>query len=388
MNVKRLYFALAFFLFVCSTIFASSIDDDLISTWEVFSSKYTSTSFEHFDQIEQSLMDFQKALIAYKNSDIYKYADLQNTNDIAYVDRLIFLVDELTNKNLDKAVFDEQFILLNQSMSSYLIKTNFSTKTSSYIFAEVLILLTFICLCVIIVSILYFRKIKESSILREENERSALITNTIISVQENERDRISHDLHDSVTQDIRTVLLYTRELEQYVPQEEDAQNCLSKIKLLEERNLKNIRSIIRNLVLPELDAVDFTKIINEYCDECTKSSHIPCSFFASGDVLLNKLATNQKLNIFRIIQESVHNAIKHASPTEISVVIRENLEDKKIIVFITDDGCGIDVSKQSDDGVHIGLKGMKSRSEVLNAKFEIITDKESGTEIRLEVPVE
>lgn len=240
MKVKRLYFSFVLILCLISNIFASSVDDDLVSSWDEFSSTYVSTSFDHFNKIEKSLLDFKTALINYKNSDVYKYGYSQNTNDVAYIDRLIFLVENLINieNDLDKPTFDQQYILLSQAMSSYLVKTNLSSKTSSFILGEILILLTFICLCVIVISILYLKKRKEASVLKDENEKSAVITNTIIRVQENERDRISHDLHDSVTQDIRAVLLYTRELEPYVPQKAEAQEFLSKIKFLEERNLK------------------------------------------------------------------------------------------------------------------------------------------------------
>lgn len=86
--------------------------------------------------------------------------------------------------------------------------------------------------------------------MEEENKKERLVTETITNVQENERSRISLDLHDTVTQDIRTVLLYTHKLKDSANFSDEEKALLEKIQKIEEENLKNIRNIIRNLTPP------------------------------------------------------------------------------------------------------------------------------------------
>ena len=92
---------------------------------------------------------------------------------------------------------------------------------------------------------------------------------------------------------------------------------------------------------------------------------------------------------FRIVQESVNNALKHSKASEISVI---NPGQRRLLFLVSDDGIGISGQKAPDDVIsqntHLGLKGMKSRAELLGAKLEIKSDKETGTQIKLYLPAE
>ena len=121
------------------------------------------------------------------------------------------------------------------------------------------------------------------------------------------------------------------------------------------------------------------------------SREIQCSFYTNSNILLKKLNIEQKTHIYRIIQEAMTNAAKHANPSEIKVAVREDVEKKNINLFITDDGCGfinqtvkeINIEKSTK----LGLKGMESRAILLNGTLQIQSDEETGTHIKLVVPV-
>lgn len=85
------------------------------------------------------------------------------------------------------------------------------------------------------------------------------------------------------------------------------------------------------------------------------------------------------------------NAAKHANPTEIKVVVREDLENNLINFFITDDGCGFNNKTVKEIGIEkstkLGLKGMESRAILLKGNLQIQSDEETGTHIKLVVPV-
>ena len=101
-------------------------------------------------------------------------------------------------------------------------------------------------------------------------------------------------------------------------------------------------------------------------------------------------------DIFRIIQESINNAIKHSGASEISVIVRPET-DTTLLFMISDDGIGIPQEDDNSDAAeatppaqdiitqstHLGIKGMKSRATLLGATLDIKSSKETGTQVKL-----
>lgn len=230
---------------------------------------------------------------------------------------------------------------------------------------------------------------------KQRNKRQQEFNRKMIQVQEEERKRLSRELHDTVTQDIRTSLLYVRDLmEKENIHDQEGKELASKIEQLESQNLINIRNIIRNLTPPEIENSDLRNLLNEYSCSITKSSGIKCTFFAEDDIDFKRFNNVQKLNIFRIIQEAVNNSIKHADATEINLLVRKKSSSSQtLIFFISDDGQGFNSSKNkfSDtedllaQSTHLGLAGMNNRAQLINAKLDIYSDEDCGTEIRFEI---
>ena len=165
--------------------------------------------------------------------------------------------------------------------------------------------------------------------------------------------------------------------------------------MLEERNMKNIRSIIRNLTPPEIETADFSNLLGEYARNIQDLNGIECKYYSEADELLKKLSSEQKLHIFRIIQESVNNAIKHAQASEISIFVREDKTSDDLIFLVSDDGTGFDINQQEEDreeaddltktGTHLGLRGMKSRASLLGAELTINSNIDCGTQIKIKL---
>lgn len=231
---------------------------------------------------------------------------------------------------------------------------------------------------------------------KQRAKRQKEYNNRIIKVQEEERERLSRELHDTVTQDIRTSLLYVRNLKEkqgYAQAEE--RELIEKIENLETQNLINIRNIIQNLTPPEIETCSLQNLLAEYCNNISQMTDIKCTFYAEKGIHFEKFSSIQKLNIFRIIQESTTNAIKHADATEINIIVRKESENSSnLVFFISDDGHGFTEKippLQNDDiinqSTHLGLQGMKIRAQILNARLDILSDEECGTEIRVVVPM-
>ena len=181
---------------------------------------------------------------------------------------------------------------------------------------------------------------------------------------------------------------------------EEQKTLLDKIQKLEEQNLKNIRNIIRNLTPSQIESASITQLLSELCENINQSGELQCKFYAQDTPLFNKITTEQKLHIFRIIQESITNAVKHSGASEISVIAREekdlNQKATGLLFMISDDGVGISEA-EADTGskdsassgdlisqsTHLGIKGMKSRATLLGAKLEIKSGRETGTQVKL-----
>ena len=234
----------------------------------------------------------------------------------------------------------------------------------------------------------------------------------IIQTQEAERNRISRELHDTVSQNIKTLLLKEKELSavlsDYNFKSDEIQFKIEKIISLEKQNQKQLRTIIQNLAVPAVGNIPFKTVINDLCEQFKEQSGMDCSFFVSPEVELDDFSKEQKHHILRIIQEALNNAQTHAKASETSIVIRkvsrnvnrrsepvpeQNLQagEDFICIMIFDDGQGFAGTAQIESGLysqnHFGMSGMEMRAKLLGGSLVVQSTAEAGTEVRLEIPV-
>ena len=235
----------------------------------------------------------------------------------------------------------------------------------------------------------------------------------IIQTQEAERNRISRELHDTVSQNIKTLLLKEKELStilsDYNFKSDEIQFKIEKIIDLEKQNQKQLRTIIQNFAVPAVGNIPFKTVIKDLCDRFKEQSGVDCSFFVSPEVELDDFSKEQKHHILRIIQEALNNAKTHAKASETSIVIRKvsrNGNDRRsepvseqnlqagedfICIMIFDDGQGFAGAAQIESGRysqnHFGMSGMEMRAKLLGGSLVVQSTAEAGTEVRLEIPV-
>ena len=262
-------------------------------------------------------------------------------------------------------------------------------------FFLILIIISFVAFIAVLLILIHHIKnrtrLKENRILLAET----------IAVQEEERRRISQELHDTVSQNIKVLVLLEKELSAWCF-DDYSKEQIEKIITLENKNQKQLRAIIHNLTIPALENVPFKTLIADLCEQFHEQSGIQCSYFISPDVSLDVFSTDQKHHIMRIIQEALHNAQIHASPEETSVVIRKIVKNEggeeisKIRIMIFDDGTGFELTKNkkflgddyfSESPTHFGMSGMEMRAKLLGGTLTVQRAHESGTEVRLEIPV-
>ena len=248
---------------------------------------------------------------------------------------------------------------------------------------------------------------------RKKLQKNREFISEIIQTQEAERNRISRELHDTISQNIKTLLLKEKELSAILSDSDskgdEIQFKIEKIISLEKQNQKQLRTIIRNLAVPAVGNIPFKTVINDLCEQFKEQSGIDCTFFVSPDVELDDFSKEQKHHILRIIQEALNNAKAHAKASETSIVIRKvsrNGNDRRsepvpeqkvqtgkdsICIMIFDDGQGFAGAAQIESGLysqnHFGMSGMEMRAKLLGGSLVVQSTAEAGTEVKLEIPV-
>ena len=233
----------------------------------------------------------------------------------------------------------------------------------------------------------------------------------IIQTQEAERNRISRELHDTVSQNIKTLLLKEKELSAILSdsdsKSDEIQFKIEKIIDLEKQNQKQLRTIIQNFAVPAVGNIPFKTVINDLCERFKEQSGMDCSFFVSPEVALDDFSKEQKHHILRIIQEALNNAKTHAKASETSIVIRKSRSENRrsepvpeqnlqtgedfICIMIFDDGQGfagaVQTERERYSQNHFGMSGMEMRAKLLGGSLVVQSNAEAGTEVKLEIPV-
>lgn len=218
---------------------------------------------------------------------------------------------------------------------------------------------------------------------RKNLKSNTTFLNETISAQEDERRRISQELHDTVSQNIKVLLLMQKECQEGAQGQEQKER-IQKIIDLEKQNQKQLRAIIQNLALPGLKELPFKNAIADLCANFSQDSGIPCRFYAEPKIDLQRFSAEDRHHILRIIQEALNNAKNHAKAQETGVVIQKR--EDKIRVMIYDDGTGFDGGSRSPSQTHFGMSGMEMRAALLGGSLSVHSSKDTGTKICVDLP--
>lgn len=221
-----------------------------------------------------------------------------------------------------------------------------------------------------------------ASLRRSELERQSLL-NRLITAQEDERKRISRELHDETSQALTALILSMRAM---ANQTDNADN---KSFILDVRDeavgvLNKLRNLAVELRPPALDDLGLVAAIEKYLADYQDRYGIRVDFDHS---LVNPIPENKVgLAIYRILQESLTNIIKHSGASRIHI----SLEEKSCITLtVKDNGVGLAVemlSKARSEN-RLGLYGIKERAEILGGKLSIESDMPNwATVIKVSLP--
>ncbi len=222
---------------------------------------------------------------------------------------------------------------------------------------------------------------EEHQTLLEQRIRSL----SIIEAQENERRRISRELHDGLGQLLSATKLKLGMFEFVQSQNKEKFNELIKeVDSIISKAIVEARRISHDLRPTTLDDFGLIPALRILCQEFSKLTGIKVKFQVSQ--LLERIDQKVEIAIYRIIQESFNNISKYAEATE--VILDLYRKENFVYVRVKDNGKGFDIGeaiKNKKMGSGFGLLNMKERAELVGGKVDIITAAGQGTEVLLEI---
>lgn len=205
----------------------------------------------------------------------------------------------------------------------------------------------------------------------------------VIKAQEEERKRVARDIHDGPAQAVANLVLqveYCQKLLEVDPGRVKGE--LEQLKAVARSNLENIRKIIFALRPMDLDDLGLVPAVKRYLAEFEKSSGLPVTFKFIGSE--RRYTSALEVAIFRIIQESLNNVVKHANATRVEVMLET--QPGSIGAIVRDNGVGFVMDEVIGDN-SFGLRGMKERTVLLNGETLISSKPGEGTEVYVKIPV-
>lgn len=223
--------------------------------------------------------------------------------------------------------------------------------------------------------------------LSEFKEHLRLFSSKMIEFQENERKWVAKELHDSVGNNLVAIkLLLEQKLESMKTGPRDdfysLENILANIKY----TILEVRRISNRLMPSLLEDNGLLEAIGWFCME-QGQYHPNVRITQRLKIEEDSLPEQTKITIFRVIQETMSNAIRHGKADNIE--LRLTNAGRGIELCVTDNGCGFDPDNLPSNPGSLngfGLKGMKGRAEICDGTCEISSEIGKGTRVRLTLP--
>jgi signal transduction histidine kinase len=222
---------------------------------------------------------------------------------------------------------------------------------------------------------------------RRSEEMLRALTHRVVQVQETERGHLALELHDNVTQLLCAVLFRSQALaDKLSAKDRPAKREAEQLREMLAKTAAEVERISRELRPSVLDQLGLVAALSAASTEFTNRTGVPVKLTCIQ--LSTPLDASIELALFRILQESLRNVVKHARARHVTV--RLSLQENFIHLAITDDGIGFDPKRRQAVGARkpgLGLLGMRERATYVGGTLKIKSARHAGTEILASIPL-
>lgn len=219
----------------------------------------------------------------------------------------------------------------------------------------------------------YYKNMEE---LRRNHENAMLQSK--VEIQEQTFQNISREIHDNIGQKLTLAKLNLNTLE-LNPDSPAVLKINNSIKLIGE-SILDLSDISRSMSSETVSNNGLIRAIENEIEQLTKSGIFRISFEMTGDLVF--LSAEKELVLFRVVQESINNIIKHASAT--TICLRLHFKTSSVELEVEDNGKGFLLKDNEHHG--LGLSNIKRRADILHGTSRIISSPGRGTTIIIEIP--
>lgn len=228
------------------------------------------------------------------------------------------------------------------------------------------------------------RKMEEA--LQAANRQLQALSGRVIEIQESERRYVARELHDEIGQALTAVKI---NLQFLLRQQADRPPAsLENSIAIVDGALEQVRGMSLDLRPSQLDDLGLVAALRWYLDRQARMAGVTVGF--NADTLSRRLDTAIETACFRIAQEAVTNALRHARAQCVWVELRLREREHELLLLIRDNGGGFNVAAARDgatSGRSLGLLSMEERAGLAGGRLEIVSAPDSGTEIRAHFPM-
>ncbi|MBE4949781.1 tetratricopeptide repeat-containing sensor histidine kinase [Chryseobacterium culicis] len=302
-----------------------------------------------------------------------KYSRL---NDSLNTENVKIEINKLESK-FNTAEKERKIAALNAEKNQKDLEVN---KKNSYLWGmSLVLLLAFSLLIFLFIIFRKNKKISEQKIKEIKQQEELSLTKAILDGEERERERIARDLHDGLGGMLAGVKInFSTWSSSHLHPEKDQEfyRILSQL----DHSVSELRHVARNLMPESLLNFGLETALQDLCEFYVRKN-LDIDFQAID--IESKLPLNVQLNIYRIVQELLANAVKHAGAS--SILLQCSQSGKNFMITIEDNGKGFDknIEKTSKS---MGLRNLKNRVSYLKGKMEINSDQQ-GTAINIELNI-
>jgi signal transduction histidine kinase len=260
-----------------------------------------------------------------------------------------------------------------------------STSDFALIFSIATVGMLILAGSIVLFVVFYQKKMIQEQVKRQklEIDHQQKMMQATLESQEGERRKLASELHDSIGGMLSTIRMGVSTLGRLLPNHESVDQA----KQMLDDTISSVRKISRDLMPSTLEKFGLSQALRDLCDRTQSTSTIPVLFEEKNEA--PSIDKNKELMIFRIAQELLNNAIKHAKATEIKLTIGQSTTDG-LFICAEDDGIGFDIDEQRNDktaGKGLGLYSIENRAGLLGAKLVFERRDPKGTKITLTLPM-
>lgn len=205
---------------------------------------------------------------------------------------------------------------------------------------------------------------------KKQKELQEAFSQELINEQEKERSRLARELHDSVGQKLMLLSRQTKKIGD------------ENMKSLASSTLDEVRTISRGLHPSNLERLGLTEAINALVYDINANTEL---FFTEDiDNIDNLLSKEKELHLYRIIQESLSNIVKHAEAKAVKMNVQKKANH--IDILVSDNGKGFDFESKYKN-MSLGLKTLFERAKIINSQLDLHSNLDQGTKLTLRIPL-